>query len=114
MSTPTTTTKKSRQINITEKTNVSVSEQFAMWLYAQSCHNYPVNIVSTLVEKLKGLGWDGKEESIEEFFYIKKGELKQFRASSGKVCEELLPQHKNYNHSTFMEGLKKLQSDLGI
>ena len=106
--------KKSRQINLTEKTNVSVSEQFAMWLYAQSCHNYPVNIVSTLVEKLRSLGWDGKEESLEEFFHNKRGELRQFRASSGKICEELLPQHKNYNHETFMKGLKELQSNLGI
>jgi len=106
--------KKSRQINLTEKTNVSVSEQFAMWLYAQSCHNYPVNIVSTLVEKLRSLGWDGEEKSLEEFFHIKRGELRQFRASSGKICEELLPQHKNYDHNVFMKALKELQSNLGI
>ena len=106
--------KRSRQINLTEKTNVSVSEQFAMWLYAQSCHNYPVNIVTTLTEKLVELGWDGKEESIEEFFYIKKGELRQFKASSGRVCEELLPKHKNYIHADFMDALKEIQSRLGI
>ena len=101
----------SKQINLHEKLAISVTAIFYAWLHALSCHSPTLTRTDVLKEKLRQVGWDGKDESFDEFFFSKATSL---RDNNGKIAMRLLPQHKQFDEAKFYEGLKKLQSDLGI